>query len=173
VRRAVLGQGLDGVVDFGGVRAKDHGAAAGGHHVGGGLASHPAAAPDDGQLLPRKTGMAIGRLSCSIPSSMRSSQFMVIAAFLSPGGLSAPSLGAATRLHIARSAIRLRAVAFEEVEPGFADGREAGDGVPEPADRDLAGDGDGGRVDQFFHAGPDEGGAEQEAVIRARDGGLI
>ncbi|HUA28193.1 MAG TPA: hypothetical protein VMC03_04865 [Streptosporangiaceae bacterium] len=45
--------------------------------------------------------------------------------------------------------------------------------MPEPADRDLADDGDGGRVDQFFHAGPDEGGAEQEAVIRARDGGLI
>jgi hypothetical protein len=102
---------------------------------------------------------------------------MVIAAFLSPGGLSAPSLGAATRLHIVRSAIHrhlaLRAGAFEETEPGFADGGEAGHGVPEPADRDLAGDGDGGRVDQFFHAGPDEGGAEQEAVIRARDGGLI
>ena len=29
-----------------------------------------------------------------------------------------------------------------------------GDGVPEPADGDLAGHGDGGGVDQFFHAGP-------------------
>jgi hypothetical protein len=55
---------------------------------------------------------------------------MVIAAFLSPGGLSAPSLGAATRLHIVRSAIHrdpaLRAVAFEEAEPGFADGGKKG-----------------------------------------------
>lgn len=32
-----------------------------------------------------------------------------------------------------------------------------GDGVPEPADGDLAGHGDGGGVDQFFHAGADEG----------------
>jgi len=33
-----------------------------------------------------------------------------------------------------------------------------GDGVPEPADGDLAGHGDGGGVDQFFHAGADREG---------------
>jgi len=37
--------------------------------------------------------------------------------------------------------------------------------VPEPADGDLAGHGDGGRVDQFFHAGADEGDPEQVAVV--------
>ena len=31
------------------------------------------------------------------------------------------------------------------------------DGVSEPADGDLAGHGDGGGVDQFFHTGADEG----------------
>ena len=56
VGRAVLGQGLDGVVDLAGVLADDDGAAAGGHDVGGGLASHPAAAADDHQLLPREDG---------------------------------------------------------------------------------------------------------------------
>ena len=54
VGRAVLGQGLDGVLDPAGVLADDDGAAAGGHDVRGGLASHPAAAADDHQLLPRE-----------------------------------------------------------------------------------------------------------------------
>jgi hypothetical protein len=80
---------------------------------------------------------------------------------------------AATRLHIVRSAIHrgpaLRVVAFEEAEPGFADGGKTGDGVPEPADGDLAGHGDGGRVNQLFHAGADEGDAEQVAVILVDD----
>jgi hypothetical protein len=102
---------------------------------------------------------------------MRLSQFMVTATFLSPGGLPAPRLSVATRLHIVRSAIHrdpaLRAIAFEEAEPDFADGGEAGDGVPEPADEDPAGHGDGGRVDQLFHAGADEGDAEQVAVVFA------
>ena len=37
--------------------------------------------------------------------------------------------------------------------------------MQEPADRDLAGHGDGGRVDQLFHAGADKGDAEQVAVV--------
>jgi hypothetical protein len=37
--------------------------------------------------------------------------------------------------------------------------------VPEPGDGDLSGHGDGGRVDQLFHAGADEGDAEQVAVV--------
>jgi hypothetical protein len=48
---AVLGQGLDGVVDLAGVLADDDGGAAGGHDVDRGLASHPAAAADDHQFL--------------------------------------------------------------------------------------------------------------------------
>ena len=42
----------------------------------------PLLPPTTASFCPAKTGMAIGRLSCSIPSSMRSSQFMVIARFL-------------------------------------------------------------------------------------------
>jgi hypothetical protein len=53
---AVLGQCLDGVVDLAGVLSDDDGAAAGGHDVGGGLASHPAAAADDHQFLPGEDG---------------------------------------------------------------------------------------------------------------------
>jgi hypothetical protein len=52
VGRALLGQGLDGVVDLAGGLADDDGAAAGGHDVGGGLAAHPAAAADHYQFLP-------------------------------------------------------------------------------------------------------------------------
>jgi hypothetical protein len=37
--------------------------------------------------------------------------------------------------------------------------------APEAADRDLADHGDGGRVDQLFHAGADEGDAEQVSVV--------
>src|SRR5262249_29303820 len=53
---AVLAQCLDGVVDLAGVLSDDDGGAAGGHDVGGGLASHPAAAADDYQFLPGEDG---------------------------------------------------------------------------------------------------------------------
>jgi len=53
---AVLGQCLDGVVDLAGVLADDDGGAAGGHDVGGGLASHSAAAAHDHQFLPGEDG---------------------------------------------------------------------------------------------------------------------
>src|SRR5215475_11005682 len=49
------------------------------------------------------------------------------------------SLGAAPAPHIVRSVIGDDPlVALEQAEPDLADGGEAGDGVPEPADRDLA-----------------------------------
>ena len=41
--------------------------------------------------------------------------------------------------------------------------------MPEPADRDLTGHRDGGRVDQLLHAGADEGDAEQAAVVLVDD----
>jgi hypothetical protein len=37
--------------------------------------------------------------------------------------------------------------------------------MPEAAERDLAGHGDGSRVDQLLHAGADEGDPEQMAVV--------
>jgi len=61
-------------------------------------------------------------------------------------------------------------VGLEEAEPDFADGREAGDGVPQPADRDLAGHGDGGRMDQLLHAGADEGDTEHRCGTSRRAG---
>jgi len=39
----------------------------------------------------------------------------------------------------------------------------------EPADGDLAGHGDGGRVKQLFHAGADKGDAEQVSVVLVDD----
>ena len=56
VGRALLGQGLDSVVDLAGVLADNHGAAVGRHDISGGLASHSAAAADDHQFLPREDG---------------------------------------------------------------------------------------------------------------------
>src|SRR5215469_1896254 len=56
-------------------------------------------------------------------------------------------------------------VRLQQAQPDLADGREAGDGVPEPVDGDLAGDGDGGRVQQLGDARAHEGGAEQVAVV--------
>ena len=41
--------------------------------------------------------------------------------------------------------------------------------MPEPTDRDPASHGDGGRVDQFFHARADEGDAEQAAMVFVED----
>ena len=61
------------------------------------------------------------------------------------------------------------AVSLEQTEPDFADGGETGDGMPESADRDLAGDGDGGRVNQFLHVRADEGDAEEAATVLIDD----
>ena len=51
-----------------------------------------------------------------------------------------------------RASAWLRSGGLEQAEPDFAAGGEEGDGVPEAADRDLPGDGDGSRVDQLFHS---------------------
>jgi hypothetical protein len=61
--RAVFTQELDGFIDLAGVLADDDGAAPGGHHVGRGLAAHPAAAADDHELLPCEHG--VRRTRCS------------------------------------------------------------------------------------------------------------
>ena len=53
---AVLGQFLDRVLDPGLVLADDHGGPAGGYHVGGGVAAHPAAAADHHQFLALEHG---------------------------------------------------------------------------------------------------------------------
>jgi hypothetical protein len=53
---AVLGQGLDGVVDLSGILSDDDGAATARDDVDGRLASHPAAAADDDQFLPGEHG---------------------------------------------------------------------------------------------------------------------
>jgi hypothetical protein len=59
---AVHGQCPDGVVDLAGVLSDDDGGAAGGHDVGGGLASHPAAAADNDQFLPGEDGHGLRRV---------------------------------------------------------------------------------------------------------------
>jgi hypothetical protein len=60
-------------------------------------------------------------------------------------------------------------VSLKEAEPDFAYRWERRDSVPESVDRDLAGDGDRGRVEKFFHARSDKGGAEQVAVVFVGD----
>ena len=68
-----------------------------------------------------------------------------------------------------RGATRTRSVGFEEAEPDLADGRVGGDGVPEAVQRDLAGDGDRGRVEQFGDIGPDRGEADQDVAVLVDD----
>ena len=59
VGRAVLGQGLDGVLDPAGFLADNHGAATGRDHVRGGLPPIPLLPPTTTSFCPAKTGMAM------------------------------------------------------------------------------------------------------------------
>jgi hypothetical protein len=68
-----------------------------------------------------------------------------------------------------RTACGSAVVGLEQAEPDFADEGEAGDGVPEPGQGDLGSHGDGGRVDQFFQAGADEGDPEQVTMVLVDD----
>src|SRR5690606_30129390 len=48
-------------------------------------------------------------------------------------------------------------VGLQKTKPDLAQGRKGGDRVPKPGERDLAGDGDGGGMDQLRGARTDEG----------------
>ena len=58
---------------------------------------------------------------------------------------------------------------LERAQSHFANGREARHGMPETLDRNPACDGDGGRLQQFGYACPDECGPEQMPVIEIDD----
>src|SRR4051812_6516014 len=65
----------------------------------------------------------------------------------------------------AASSLTSQTVGLQEPQPDLAHGREGGNGVPQPVQGDLAGDGNGGGVQEVGHAGPDEGGADEDAPV--------
>src|SRR3954470_2306962 len=75
----------------------------------------------------------------------------------------------ATTLYRRRKEPRSPPIRLQQPQPHLADGRIGGDRMPQAADRDLAGDRHGGRVDQFADAGADEGDAPQDLVLEVDD----
>src|SRR5512133_2986899 len=60
-------------------------------------------------------------------------------------------------------------VGLQQAQPDLADGRERRHGVPQPLQRDLAGHGHGGRVEQLLGPGAGEGGPDQHPSSLVHD----